>query len=167
MITEIRKTISGTEYWDTKEKRSLFVPTGEEPGFKVTKNPKSMIAKFADNKVLDVKVDELSLDDMTVKELRDHAASINVEILADIKKKEDIMKYCAEQGCKTLIDKGRYCLNHKRKQKKTVVYSKNRSFYRTKAWQDLKSFCYQRDKGLCQRCGRFNLCYWCRFITAY
>lgn len=90
MITEIRKTISGTEYWDNKEKRSLFVPTGEEPGFEVTVNPKSMIAKFADDKVIDVKVTEL--DDMTVKELRDHAASINVEIPADVKKKEDIIK---------------------------------------------------------------------------
>lgn len=92
MITEIRKTISGTEYWDINEKRSLFVPIGEEPGFEVTKNPGSMIAKFADDKVVDVKVDELSLDDMTVKELRDHAASINVEIPADVKKKEDIIK---------------------------------------------------------------------------
>ncbi|MED2917042.1 hypothetical protein P4324_04850 [Bacillus thuringiensis] len=90
MITEIRKTISGTEYWDNKEKRSLFVPTGEEPGFEVTKNPKSMIAKFADDKVIDVKV--IELDDMTVKELRDYAASINVEIPADVKKKEDIIK---------------------------------------------------------------------------
>ncbi|MFV5912479.1 hypothetical protein [Bacillus cereus] len=90
MITEIRKTISGTEYWDNKEKRSLFVPTGEEPGFEVTVNPKSMIAKFADDKVIDVKVTELG--DMTVKELRDHAASINVEIPADVKKKEDIIK---------------------------------------------------------------------------
>ncbi|AMR04586.1 hypothetical protein [Bacillus thuringiensis] len=92
MITEIRKTISGTEYWDNKEKRSLFVPTGEEPGFEVTVNPESMIAKFADDKVVDVKVNELSLDDMTVKELRDHAASINVEIPADVKKKEEIIK---------------------------------------------------------------------------
>ncbi|HDR4903895.1 TPA: hypothetical protein QCR48_000266 [Bacillus cereus] len=90
MITEIRKTISGTEYWDNKEKRSLFVPTGEEPGFEVTKNPKSMIAKFTDDKVSDVKV--IELDDMTVKELRDYAASINVEIPADVKKKEDIIK---------------------------------------------------------------------------
>ncbi|PEC80232.1 hypothetical protein CON08_07530 [Bacillus cereus] len=90
MITEIRKTISGTEYWDNKDKRSLFVPTGEKPGFEVTKNPKSMIAKFADDKVIDVKV--IELDDMTVKELRDHAASINVEIPADVKKKEDIIK---------------------------------------------------------------------------
>jgi len=40
--------------------------------------------------VIDVKVTEL--DDMTVKELRDHAASINVEIPADVKKKEDIIK---------------------------------------------------------------------------
>ncbi|MEC2520151.1 hypothetical protein P9X03_29745, partial [Bacillus cereus] len=71
-------------------KRSLFVPTGEEPGFEVTKNPKSMIAKFADDKVIDVKV--IELDDMTVKELRDHATSINVEIPADVKKKEDIIK---------------------------------------------------------------------------
>lgn len=90
MITEIRKTISGTEYWHNEEKRSLFVPTGEEPEFEVTANPKSMIAKFADDKVIDVKVTEL--DDMTVKELRDHAASINVEIPADVKKKEDIIK---------------------------------------------------------------------------
>lgn len=90
MITEIRKTISGTEYWDNEEKRSLFVPTGEEPGFEVTVNPKSMIAKFANDKVIDVKV--IELDDMTVKELRDHAASINVEIPADVKKKEDIIK---------------------------------------------------------------------------
>lgn len=65
------------------------------------------------------------------------------------------MKYCAEQGCKTLIDKGRYCINHKRKQKKTVVYSKNKSFYRTKPWESLKAFCYERDKGCCVRCGRF------------
>ncbi|MCU5306709.1 hypothetical protein OB974_05190 [Bacillus cereus] len=92
MITEIRKTISGTEYWDTEKKKTLFVQTGEEPGFEVTENPESMIAKFADDKVVDVKGDELPLDDMTVKELREHAASINIEIPADVKKKEDIIK---------------------------------------------------------------------------
>ncbi|EOO41247.1 phage protein [Bacillus cereus VD133] len=90
MIVETRRTVSGTEYWDTTKKRSLFVPTSEEPGFEVTVNPESMIAKFADDKVIDVKV--IELDDMTVKELRDYAASINVEIPADVKKKEDIIK---------------------------------------------------------------------------
>lgn len=65
------------------------------------------------------------------------------------------MKYCGEQGCTTLISSGRYCADHKRRYKKRVVYSKNKSFYNTQAWKDLKAFCYQRDKGCCQRCGRF------------
>ncbi|MGR5999582.1 hypothetical protein ACT7C7_08970 [Bacillus cereus] len=90
MITEIRKTISGTEYWDTKEKRSLFVPTGEEPGFEVTINPESMILGMDLSTEPDKTV--VNLNDMTVKELRDHAASINIEIPADVKKKEDIIK---------------------------------------------------------------------------
>ncbi|MBE5106470.1 hypothetical protein IGI01_14580 [Bacillus thuringiensis] len=103
MITEIRKTISGTEYWDNKEKRSLFVPTGEEPGFEVTVNPESMIADkelatggyFTGNtegQVIGESGTELILSNKTIKELRDYAASINVEIPADVKKKEDIIE---------------------------------------------------------------------------
>lgn len=65
------------------------------------------------------------------------------------------MRYCAEQGCRNLISHGRYCEGHKRKQKKHVVYSKNKSFYRTQAWQDLRAYVYQRDKGCCQNCGKF------------
>ncbi|EEM02480.1 hypothetical protein [Bacillus pseudomycoides] len=91
MIVEIRKTVSGTEYWDTKEKRSLFVPIGEEPGFEVTENPKSMVVKFASDKVIDVKVKEPSLDDMTVKELRAHATELGIEIPKDVTKKDDII----------------------------------------------------------------------------
>lgn len=90
MITEIRKTISGTEYWDSKEKRSLFVRTGEEPGFEVTVNPESMILGMDVSSEPDKTV--VNLNGMTVKELRDHAASINVEIPADVKKKEDIIE---------------------------------------------------------------------------
>lgn len=65
------------------------------------------------------------------------------------------MKYCAEQGCRTLINSGRYCENHRRRKRKKTFYSKNRSFYRTQAWKDLKAFVYQRDKGCCVRCGKF------------
>ncbi|WP_430494083.1 HNH endonuclease [Rossellomorea marisflavi] len=65
------------------------------------------------------------------------------------------MKYCGEQGCKSLIFSGRYCADHKRKKMEKVVYSKNKSFYRTQAWQDLRSFVYERDKGCCQQCGKF------------
>ena len=65
------------------------------------------------------------------------------------------MKYCAEQGCNILISSGRYCLDHKRRKKDKPVYSKNKSFYKTQGWKDLTSFVYQRDKGCCQRCGKF------------
>ncbi|MCC2381188.1 MULTISPECIES: Rho termination factor N-terminal domain-containing protein [Bacillus] len=103
MITEIRKTISGTEYWDNEKKKSLFVPTGEEPGFEVTVNPESMIADkelatggyFTGNtegQVIGESDTELILSNKTIKELRDYAASINVEIPSDMKKKEDIIE---------------------------------------------------------------------------
>lgn len=94
MITEIRKTISGTEYWDNEKKKTLFVPTGEEPGFEVTVNPKSMIlgmdlASEPDRTVVsEVPV----LSNMTVKELREYAAELNIEIPSDMKKKEDIIE---------------------------------------------------------------------------
>ncbi|PFY54902.1 hypothetical protein COL52_26700 [Bacillus toyonensis] len=89
MITEIRKTISGTEYWDNEKKRSLFVPTGEEPGFEVTVNPESMILGIDLSSEPDKTV--VNLNGMTVKKLHDYAASINIEIPADVKKKEDII----------------------------------------------------------------------------
>lgn len=65
------------------------------------------------------------------------------------------MKYCGEQGCKTLIEKGNYCADHKRKQKKVVWQSNNKSFYQSKAWADTRAYCYQRDRGLCQKCRKF------------
>ncbi|TDT83144.1 Rho termination factor-like protein [Bacillus sp. AG1163] len=103
MITEIRKTISGTEYWDNEKKKTLFVPTGEEPGFEITVNPESMIADkelatggyFTENnegQVIGESGTELILSNKTIKELREYAASINVEIPSDMKKKEDIIE---------------------------------------------------------------------------
>lgn len=44
----IRSSASGSEYWDTEEKRNVFVPKGQEPDFEVTENPESMISKEAD-----------------------------------------------------------------------------------------------------------------------
>ncbi|EEM37928.1 hypothetical protein P9Y62_04175 [Bacillus thuringiensis] len=92
MITEIRKTISGTEYWDNKEKRSLFVPTGEEPGFEVTVNPESMILGMDLSSEPDTTVVTVPFNDMTVKQLREYADELGVEIPADVKKKEDIIE---------------------------------------------------------------------------
>ncbi|MDZ5607037.1 Rho termination factor N-terminal domain-containing protein [Bacillus pseudomycoides] len=94
MITEIRKTISGTEYWDTKEKRSLFVPAGEEPGFEVTENPESMIVgvDLASGSDMTVVSEVPVLSNKTVKELREYAAELGVDIPSDMKKKEDIIE---------------------------------------------------------------------------
>ncbi|AHZ54027.1 hypothetical protein P4H56_23910 [Bacillus cereus] len=101
MITEIRKTISGTEYWDNKEKRSLFVPTGEEPGFEVVVNPESMIIKHADNKVVGVEVidtdTEINLDDMNVEELLSFAKDNGIDVPGKLKKEESIRNYIVEQ----------------------------------------------------------------------
>ncbi|WP_433774942.1 Rho termination factor N-terminal domain-containing protein [Bacillus wiedmannii] len=93
MITEIRKTISGTEYWDNEKKKSLFVSTGEKPGFEVTVNPKSMImgADLANGKDMTVVSEVPVLNNMTVKELREYADELGIEIPADVKKKEDII----------------------------------------------------------------------------
>ncbi|HFK1791398.1 TPA: Rho termination factor N-terminal domain-containing protein [Bacillus pacificus] len=94
MISEIRKTISGTEYWDSKEKRSLFVPTGEEPGFEVTVNPESMLigVDLANGKDMTVVSEVPVLSNMTVKQLREYADELGIEIQADVKKKEDIIE---------------------------------------------------------------------------
>ncbi|WOA57308.1 hypothetical protein [Bacillus mycoides] len=92
MITEIRKTISGTEYWDNEKKKSLFVPDGEEPGFEVTVNPESMILGVDSSSEPDTTVVTVPFNDMTVKQLREYADELGVEIPADVKKKEDIIE---------------------------------------------------------------------------
>ncbi|MCU4862552.1 hypothetical protein OB981_21070 [Bacillus cereus] len=104
MITEIRKTISGTEYWDNEEKRSLFVPTGEEPGFEVTVNPESMIegidfAKGKDFSAIDGKVigQEINLDDINAEQLLSFAKDNSIEVPGKLKKEETIRNYIVQQ----------------------------------------------------------------------
>ena len=93
MITEIRKTISGTEYWDNEKKKSLFVPTGEVPGFEVTENPESMILGLDLSSEPDKTVVNNSfLSNFTVKQLREYADEQGIEIPSDMKRKEDIIE---------------------------------------------------------------------------
>ena len=67
------------------------------------------------------------------------------------------MKYCGEQGCRNLISKGRYCEQHRRRRKKAKnnYKHKNKSLYNSAVWKRLTSYIYEREKGLCQRCGKF------------
>lgn len=66
------------------------------------------------------------------------------------------MKYCAEQGCKTLIAKGRYCPDHRRRRKRKNNYKHdNKSLYNSAVWKRLTSFVYEDREGKCERCGKF------------
>lgn len=84
MKVEIRNTVSGTEYWDTEEKRTLFVAKGEE--VKELSSKKEYLGEpvFTD------------LSKLTVTELREYATQNDIEIPADIKKKDDIVKFLSD-----------------------------------------------------------------------
>ena len=64
-----RSSASGTEYWDTEEKRNVFVPKGQEPDFEVTENPESMLSKEADLYVggLPITVGNVTIDTDGIK----------------------------------------------------------------------------------------------------
>lgn len=102
MNVEVRKTAAGTEYWDNEAKRVRFVPAGQEPDFEVTENPKSMImgvdlANGPDHTVNGEEVDKQpDFNSMTVKELKDYAAELSIELPEDVKKKDDIIKYLSD-----------------------------------------------------------------------
>lgn len=80
------------------------------------------------------------------------------------------MKYCDFNGCSNKITKGAYCDEHKRSKKssrskskkKDIYHHDNKSFYNSKAWRGdkqgrggMRDFIYERDRGCCQRCGKF------------
>jgi hypothetical protein len=106
MIVKTRKTLTGTEYWDAKEKRVRFVSAGQEPNFVVTVNPKSMIvgvdlANGLDKTVINGEVlndeDMINFSEMTVSELKKFATDHGIEIPADRKKKDDIISFLTEE----------------------------------------------------------------------
>lgn len=70
------------------------------------------------------------------------------------------MKYCQFNGCSNKISKGAYCEDHRRvspskKKPKNIYHHKNKSFYKTEAWKDLRSEVYERAHGCCEECGKF------------
>lgn len=103
MKVKIRETTSGTEYWDTENKKTLFVPKGEEPDFEFTVKPESMIigvdlAGGEDMTVIDGEVieNELDLESMTVAKLKEYAAEKDIKIPAEIKKRDDIIIFLSD-----------------------------------------------------------------------
>ena len=95
----IRTTAQGTEYWDNVSKKVLFVAVGEEPDFDVTENPKSMIigVDLANDPDKVVVINPLmDFESMTVKQLKEYAESNDIEIPADIIKKDDIINFLSD-----------------------------------------------------------------------
>lgn len=41
----IRQSVAGTEYWDTKEKRTILVPFGQDPAFEFETDPPSLLSE--------------------------------------------------------------------------------------------------------------------------
>lgn len=69
------------------------------------------------------------------------------------------MKYCDFNGCNNKISKGYYCDEHKRKRKKkqsnSIYHHANKTFYNSDKWKAMRSFIYERERGMCQRCKSF------------
>ncbi|EGO5261422.1 hypothetical protein ACR6K9_000755 [Enterococcus faecalis] len=112
-----RSSASGTEYWDTEEKRNVFVPKGQEPDFEVTENPESMLSKKADLYVSGLPItvgnvtvdtdgikgerllttasadddESVVLEEKNVKELREYAKRKGIEIPSAARAKGDIL----------------------------------------------------------------------------
>ncbi|EHV2873865.1 hypothetical protein K0I71_000548 [Enterococcus faecalis] len=120
----IRSSASGTEYWDTEEKRNVFVPKGQEPDFEFSDKSVSMI----DNKIISVDKSEgndqtvvvvaekqddgalqvnsidvvpsddesVVLEEMSVKELREYAKRNDIEIPSAVRVKAEILNIIKE-----------------------------------------------------------------------
>ncbi|PGX09279.1 hypothetical protein [Bacillus sp. AFS033286] len=98
MIFEVRKTISGTEYWDSTKQKSLFVPNGEEPEFEVSGTLSAGLHEAADL-IADMAIskDEINLDDMNAEELLAFAKDNDIDVPGNMKKEETIRNHIVEQ----------------------------------------------------------------------
>lgn len=85
MISKIRKTITGTEYWDSENKKTLFVPYGEEVKFEV--------GEVTAKEVEQGEVEGISLDNLTIPQLKEYAAGKGIEIPKEITKRDNILEF--------------------------------------------------------------------------
>ncbi|MGP4038343.1 hypothetical protein ACTWP4_00330 [Gracilibacillus sp. D59] len=96
MIVKTRKSAQGTEYWDTEEKRTRFVPKGKKPNFEVTEETKAMLSE---KKYLGEFVKsnaEINLDEMNKEHLLSFAEKNNIDIPGNVSKEETIRKHIEE-----------------------------------------------------------------------
>lgn len=81
IVEFIRKTITGSEYWDSEGKRTVFVPKGEDI---IVKEPQDETPVAID------------LTDMNAEQLLEYAKQNDVSVPGTMKKEETIRKYIEE-----------------------------------------------------------------------
>ena len=94
MRIPIRKTTQGIEYWCTKEKRIIILPTGVKPDFETSESPKSMLQKDAPKTDYQTEVDP---EKMNVEQLLAYAKEKEVDVPGNMKKEETIRAHIVEQ----------------------------------------------------------------------
>lgn len=97
MITKIRDTITGTEFWDYENKKTLFVPAGEEPDFKVSvdesEDATDEAKQSTDDSNKNIKdLDSFGFDSMTLPQLKAYAEENGIVIPEGTTKRSDIIK---------------------------------------------------------------------------
>ncbi len=97
MIKEIRKTVTGTEYWDSEQKKILFVPNEEEPDFEVSsdesKDSDNQERTDADDSKEGIKdLDSFGFNEMNIPQLKAYAEDNGIEIPSGTTKRADIIK---------------------------------------------------------------------------
>ena len=93
-MKEIRKTLSGTEYWDEDAKKVVYklsdaLTKAGTSAAKAGKEISEALKKSAEEKTL--------LEKMTLDELLDHAKNKGIEVPGNIKKEETIRKYITDK----------------------------------------------------------------------
>lgn len=90
MLKKIRTTISGDEYWDSKLKKTIFVPFGQE-----VPNEESD-EETGDSKNEGVEENQEGREDIsgfTISELKEYAVGKGIEIPKEITKRDDILEF--------------------------------------------------------------------------
>jgi len=104
MIVQTRKTVTGIEYWDAKNKKVIVVPNGQELPFEVAENPKSM--KYNEDGLNPgvAMVDETipNLDEMDAEQLLAYAKENNIEVPGNMKKADTIRDHIKEEQKKAI-----------------------------------------------------------------
>lgn len=90
MLKKIRTTISGDEYWDSKLKKTIFVPFGQKvPNVEL----KFEVGEVKAQEVGYGEVEGVELDSLTIPQLKEYAAGKGIEIPKEITKRDDILEF--------------------------------------------------------------------------